>query len=72
MNRQIHELINMKARKIELEVELGTSNIDIRHLSSGQLRTIDYDYECGIETSDTLERVNQTILIDEKIILKRH
>lgn len=72
MNKQIHELINMKARKLELEVELGTSNIDIRHLSSTQLRDMDYDYECGIDTNIMLEMVEQVISDDETVIHSRH
>lgn len=72
MNRQIHELINMKARKMELEVELGTSEIDIRHLSYLQLRDIDHDFETGVNPAIMLDMVNRTIELDEAIIHDRH
>ena len=72
MNKAIHELINMKARKVELELELGTSNVDVRHLSSQQIRNIDTDIEHHYNASVLLEMVNKTISNDEQVIKSRH
>ncbi|MCH4889839.1 hypothetical protein EZV73_19805 [Acidaminobacter sp. JC074] len=72
MNRTIHELINMKARKIELELELGTSTVDVRHLSSQQLMHINRDYDHQYNPKVLLDMVNETIHNDEQTILNRH
>lgn len=71
MKHVIHELINMKARKIELEVELGISTVDIRHLSSQQIRHIDEDLERKYNSAALLNMVNQIIKRDETIIMKK-
>ena len=62
----------MKARKIELELELGISTVDVRHLSSQQIRHIDEDLEQKYNSAVLLDMVNQTIRRDETIIMKRH
>jgi len=72
MNTTIHELINMKARKVEVEVELGISDIDIRHLSSKQIKRIDQDIEHHYDPKVMLEMIETTIQNDEKIIFNRH
>lgn len=72
MNREIHELINMKARKEELEVELGTSTLDEGHLSHLQRLHIEKDQRRGVDTDVLLEMVNLTIKSDEWIIHNRH
>jgi len=72
MNTTIHELINMKARKVEVEVELGISDIDIRHLSSKQIKRIDQDIEHHYDPRVMLEMIETTIHNDEKIIFNRH
>jgi hypothetical protein len=72
MNREIHELINMKARKEELEVELGTSHVDIRHLSSQQRHHIEEDMQREFDPVVILERVNLKIRRDENAIARRH
>jgi len=72
MNTTIHELINMKARKVEVEVELGISDIDIRHLSSKQIKRIDQDIEHHYDPRVMLEMIETTIQNDEKIIFNRH
>jgi len=72
MNRTIHELINMKARKVEIELELGTSQIDVRHLSSQQIQQIDRDIEHHYNPAVVLEMINKTIKYDENLIKSRH
>ena len=72
MNITIHELINMKARQIELELELGTSTVDVRHLSSQQLMHINRDYDHRYNPQVLLDMVKKTIHNDEQIILNRH
>ena len=68
MNREIHELINMKARKEELEVELGTSHVDIRQ----QRHHIEEDMQREFDPVVILERVNLKIRRDENAIARRH
>ncbi|MBI9012662.1 MAG: hypothetical protein JEZ08_10575 [Clostridiales bacterium] len=72
MNTTIHELINMKARKIEVEIELGISDVDIRHLSSKQIKRIDQDLEHHYDPRVMLEMIETTIRTDEQIIANRH
>ncbi len=72
MNKTIHELINMKARKIELELEMGTSTTDVRHLTSMQLRHINDDLDHAYNPAVMLEMVNKTIRYDENKIRRRH
>lgn len=72
MNTTIHELINMKARKVEVEIELGVSDVDIRHLSSKQIKRIDQDLEHHYDPRVMLEMIETTIHADEQIIINRH
>lgn len=72
MNREIHELINMKARRIELEVELGTSDLTNWQLSNLQRQHIQEDLRRQVNSQILMEMVNETIEADESIILSRH
>lgn len=72
MNKEIHELINMKERRQELEVELGTSNIQVDHLSHRQMLHIEQDTGHSRNTTVLLDMVNQTIQQDEQTIQHRH
>jgi hypothetical protein len=62
----------MKARKIELELEMGTSTTDVRHLTSMQLRHINADLEHAYNPAVLLDMIKQTIIYDENKIRRRH
>ena len=72
MNREIHELINMKSRREELEVECGNSKVLQGHLSTQQILHIEKDLQHEFYPEIVLEMVNSTISIDENIIFDRH
>lgn len=71
MDKTIHELINMKARREELELEIGTPRIDYKHMATLQKRRIAEDAQAGIDPWVLLELVNERIRRDE-VEIKRH
>lgn len=72
MNKIIHELINMKARKEELEVEMGSRRVEDSHLASMQKRHIEEDARRNRNPEIILDAVNQKIRDDERRIRGRH
>ena len=72
MNREIHELINLKALRLEIEVGLGISNVFEDHLSKSQLNHIRRYQKYTKQQFKMLNRLNHAISIDESIITKRH
>ena len=72
MNREIHELINLKALRLELEVGLGISCFNEDHLNKTQLNHISKYQKYRKQQFKMLNRLNHAIDIDERIIEKRH
>lgn len=68
----IHELINMKARRQEVEVSLGISNIENKHLSKMQIDHIKHDEKYHQNSFTMLNHLNNAIKTDEWIIRNRH
>ncbi len=54
----IHDLINSKARRLEIEVGLGISNVENSHLSRAQLNHIHHDFEDSDTHFSTLNYLN--------------
>lgn len=71
-NKVIHELINLKERRLEVEVELGVSNIERSHLSRKQLEQISHDLKFNKSTFKELNCINQFIKSDEQILSYKH
>jgi len=71
-NKEIHELINLKERRLEVEVELGVSSVDDSHLTKMQVEQINHDLRCDNYSFEKLNRLNQVIQEDEQIICDRH
>lgn len=68
-NSEIHDLINLKARRLEIEVGLGISNIEMSHLSKAQVDRINHDHNTQFSA---LNKLNNVIKTDERIIYSRH
>lgn len=71
-NNEIHDLINLKARRLEIEVGLGISNINKTHLSKKQVDHINHDLSYNTKPFTMLNHLNNAIKIDEWVIQKRH
>lgn len=71
-NNEIHDLINLKARRLEIEVGLGISNIDKNHLSKVQLNHIKHNLHHNTNPFTILNHLNTAIKTDEWLIQKRH
>lgn len=69
---EIHDLINLKARRLEIEVGLGISNIENSHLSRAQVDHIHHDDEDSKTQFSILNHLNNIIRTDELIIYNRH
>lgn len=69
---EIHDLINLKARRLEIEVGLGISNMDNSHLSKAQVDHIHHDYKDSRTQLSFLNYLNNVIRTDEQIIYNRH
>ena len=69
---EIHDLINLKARRLEIEVGLGISNIENSHLSRAQVDHIQHDYKDSRTQFSILNHLNNVIRTDELIIYNRH
>ncbi len=69
---EIHDLINLKARRLEIEVGLGISNIKNSHLSRAQVDHIHHDYKDSRTQFSILNHLNNVIKTDEQIIYSRH
>ncbi|MCD4713443.1 MAG: hypothetical protein K8R73_09200 [Clostridiales bacterium] len=72
MNKTIHELINMKSRKEELEIEMGNRRVEDSHLASIQKRHIEEDARRNMDPEIMLDAVNEKIREDERRIRKQH
>ena len=72
MNKIIHELINMKSRKEELEVEMGKRRVEDSHLASIQKRHIEEDARRNMDPEIMLDAVNEKIREEERRIRKQH
>ncbi|MBI9010919.1 MAG: hypothetical protein JEZ08_01715 [Clostridiales bacterium] len=70
--KEIHELINMKARRLEIEMVLGISNIDKSHLSKSQVDHITHEKRYNQNPFTMLNHLNNAIKTDEWIIKNRH
>lgn len=71
-NNEIHDLINLKARRLEIEVGLGISNINKTHLSKKQVDHINHDLRHNTNPFTMLNHLNSAIKTDEWVIQKRH
>lgn len=69
---EIHELINMKAKRLEIEIALGVSNIGQEHLSKLQFDHIKHEQRYNQNPFTMLNHLNNAIKTDEWIIKNRH
>lgn len=70
-HKEIHELINMKERRLELEVALGISDIDQDHLSKLQIDHIKHELKYNQNPFTMLNHLNNAIKTDEWYIKNR-
>lgn len=69
-NNEIHDLINLKARRLVIEVTLGISNINRAHLSKKEVDHIKHDLRHTTNLFTQLNHLNDAIQTDERVIKK--
>lgn len=69
-DKLIHELINKKEKRFEIEVALGISAVNKNHLSKMQLDHIKRDKKHNQVSFKVLNQINNLIKLDENTIKK--